>query len=48
MRDIIGPTLRLMRLPHGAGLALPSYETHGAAAGMDLRAAVGDERDRWC
>lgn len=34
-------TLRLpvVRLPHAAGLALPAYETSGAA-GMDLRAAV--------
>ncbi|MBP1841845.1 dUTP pyrophosphatase [Rhizobium petrolearium] len=35
------PTLNLIRLPHGDGLDLPSYETAGAA-GMDLRAAVGD------
>ncbi len=34
------PTLNLVRLPHGAGLDLPAYETAGAA-GMDLRAAVG-------
>lgn len=33
------PTLCLIRLPHGAGIALPGYETAGAA-GMDLRAAV--------
>jgi dUTP pyrophosphatase len=33
------PTLSLLRLPHGAGLDLPAYETEGAA-GMDLRAAV--------
>ncbi|MGB3812850.1 MAG: dUTP diphosphatase [Shinella sp.] len=33
------PTLRLVRLPHGAGIELPAYETSGAA-GMDLRAAV--------
>jgi dUTP pyrophosphatase len=32
-------TLRILRLPHGEGLALPAYETSGAA-GMDLRAAV--------
>jgi dUTP pyrophosphatase len=31
--------LQIMRLPHGEGLALPAYETKGAA-GMDLRAAV--------
>ena len=29
----------ILRLPHAAGLPLPSYETEGAA-GMDLRAAV--------
>lgn len=35
--------LRVMTLPHGKGLELPSYESAGAA-GMDLRAAVaGDE-----
>ena len=39
MRDIIGPVLRLVRLPHAAELPLPAYETHGAA-GMDLRAAL--------
>ncbi|WP_313613520.1 dUTP diphosphatase [Agrobacterium sp.] len=33
------PPLKLVRLAHGAGLELPSYETSGAA-GMDLRAAV--------
>ena len=33
------PTIRVMRLAHGADLPLPSYETSGAA-GMDLRAAV--------
>ena len=32
-------TLALRRLPHADGLALPAYETEGAA-GMDLRAAV--------
>jgi dUTP pyrophosphatase len=31
--------LALRRLPHADGLALPAYETEGAA-GMDLRAAV--------
>ncbi|MGE6742224.1 dUTP diphosphatase [Allorhizobium pseudoryzae] len=39
MRDVIGPALKLIRLPHGEGLDLPSYET-GGAAGMDIRAAV--------
>ena len=33
------PTLGIVRLPHGADLELPAYETTGAA-GMDLRAAV--------
>lgn len=31
--------VRVVRLPHGQGLPLPSYESK-AAAGMDLRAAV--------
>ncbi len=31
--------VEIKRLPHGAGLELPSYETAGSA-GMDLRAAV--------
>ncbi|ENN89454.1 Deoxyuridine 5'-triphosphate nucleotidohydrolase [Rhizobium freirei PRF 81] len=35
------PALNLIRLPHGEGLELPTYETRGAA-GMDLRAAVDD------
>jgi dUTP pyrophosphatase len=30
--------IRIMRLPHAAGLALPSYATAGSA-GMDLRSA---------
>lgn len=33
------PILGLVRLPHGEGLKLPSYETEGSA-GMDLAAAV--------
>ena len=33
------PTLNVVRLPHGADIALPAYESEGAA-GMDLRAAV--------
>ncbi|MEQ8396241.1 dUTP diphosphatase [Thalassobaculum sp.] len=32
-------SVRITRLPHGADLPLPAYETPGAA-GMDLRAAV--------
>ena len=35
-------TLRIQRLPHSQGLALPAYETAGSA-GMDLRAAVSDD-----
>jgi len=34
-------TVKVRRLPHGEGLELPRYETAGAA-GMDLRAAVGE------
>lgn len=37
------PVVSIVRLPHGEGLALPSYETAGAA-GMDLRAAVPEDR----
>jgi dUTP pyrophosphatase len=37
------PTLGLVRLPHGERLALPAYETDGAA-GFDLRAAVPEDR----
>lgn len=37
------PTIGILRLAHGQGLDLPSYETAGAA-GMDLRAAVPDDR----
>jgi dUTP pyrophosphatase len=33
------PRLTLCRLPHAGNLALPAYETEGAA-GLDLRAAV--------
>jgi dUTP pyrophosphatase len=33
------PIIGLVRLPHGADLPLPAYETDGAA-GMDIRAAV--------
>ena len=35
-------TLRIQRLPHADGLALPAYETTGSA-GMDLRAAVPED-----
>ena len=34
--------VRLQRLPHGADLPLPTYETAGSA-GMDLRAAVPED-----
>ncbi|MBO6717739.1 MAG: dUTP diphosphatase [Rhizobiaceae bacterium] len=37
------PALAVVRLPHAEGLALPSYESAGAA-GMDLRAAVPEDR----
>ena len=37
------PVIGVVRLPHGEGLALPAYETAGAA-GMDLRAAVPEDR----
>ena len=37
------PALGLVRLDHGRGLELPSYETSGSA-GMDLRAAVPEDR----
>ena len=33
--------IEIRRLPHGAGLSLPAYETAGAA-GMDLRAAIAE------
>ena len=36
------PRLSIYRLPHGDGLALPNYQTEGAA-GMDIRAAVPDD-----
>jgi dUTP pyrophosphatase len=37
------PMIGVVRLPHAEGLALPSYETAGAA-GTDLRAAVPEDR----
>ena len=33
------PNIPIKRLPHGAGLPLPAYET-ALAAGMDLRCAA--------
>jgi dUTP pyrophosphatase len=36
-----GPLVRIRRLPHADGLALPRYETAGAA-GLDLLAALDD------
>ncbi|BCG91299.1 dUTP diphosphatase [Mesorhizobium sp. 131-2-1] len=41
--SVIGPSVGFVRLPHGEGLPLPAYESSGAA-GMDLRAAVPDDR----
>jgi dUTP pyrophosphatase len=35
-------TLEVMRLPHGAALPLPSYQSDGAA-GLDLLAAVAED-----
>ncbi|HEY1560914.1 MAG TPA: dUTP diphosphatase [Caulobacteraceae bacterium] len=35
----MSPEVKIVRLPHGADLPLPAYESDGAA-GMDLRAAV--------
>ena len=37
------PLIGIVRLAHADGLDLPAYETAGAA-GMDLRAAVADDR----
>lgn len=37
------PTLVILRLAHAEGLPLPAYET-GGAAGMDLRAAIAEDR----
>jgi len=37
------PTVGLVRLAHAEGLPLPAYET-GGAAGMDLRAALPEDR----
>lgn len=41
--SVIGPAVGFVRLAHSAGLPLPAYESAGAA-GMDLRAAVGEDR----
>ncbi|MGX5832516.1 dUTP diphosphatase [Mesorhizobium sp. 43Arga] len=41
--SVIGPTVGFVRLPHAEGLPLPAYESTGAA-GMDLRAAIPDDR----
>lgn len=37
------PILGIVRLAHAEGLALPAYETDGAA-GMDLRCALAEDR----
>ncbi|PLP57185.1 dUTP diphosphatase [Mesorhizobium loti] len=42
-QSVFGQTVGFVRLPHGEGLALPAYESAGAA-GMDLRAAVPEDR----
>lgn len=39
---VTSPRVLLRRLPHGGDLALPAYETAGAA-GADLRAAVAED-----
>ena len=39
---LAAPTIAVVQMDHAQGLPLPAYETSGAA-GMDLRAAVGDE-----
>lgn len=36
-----GPTLNVVRVNHGRGLAMPQYESE-EAAGMDLLAGIGD------
>lgn len=36
-----GPTVRVMRLPHGEGLPDPAYQSEGAA-GLDLAAAISE------
>jgi dUTP pyrophosphatase len=38
----VSPVVAVQRLPHGADLPLPAYET-AHAAGMDLRAALPDD-----
>jgi dUTP pyrophosphatase len=38
----VNPTVPIVRLPHGADLPLPAYES-AQAAGMDLRAAVPED-----
>ena len=38
----MNPIVPIVRLPHGADLPLPAYET-ALAAGMDLRAAVPED-----
>ena len=41
--SVIGPNVGLIRLPHAQDLPLPAYESTGAA-GMDLRAAIAEDR----
>jgi dUTP pyrophosphatase len=42
-RSESAPLVGVVRLPHAHGLDLPAYESAGAA-GLDLRAAVADDR----
>lgn len=41
--SVLGPAVGIVRLPHSEGLPCPAYESSGAA-GMDLRAAVAEDR----
>lgn len=43
MNDALKVTLDVVRLPHGADLPLPAYQSAGAA-GLDLLAAVGENQ----
>ena len=42
MKQMSAPAVRIKRLPHAEGLALPSYET-AQAAGCDVRAALPED-----
>ncbi len=45
MSHSASPSIGIIRLSHAEDLPLPAYETEGAA-GMDLRAAVPEDRPR--